>query len=56
MGCTVILWEHEELRYKGTVPQDFLPLIFHELVSSKPLTRYLKAFRIWHRIRGNIRK
>jgi hypothetical protein len=40
---------------KGTVQRDFLPRFFHEWVPPKALTRYLKAFQSWLRIRGNIR-
>jgi hypothetical protein len=35
-------------------PTRFLPLIFRELTPPKPLTRHLKAFQIWLRIREDV--
>ncbi len=40
---------------KGTVQRDFYLRFFHRWTSPKPLTQFLKAFRIKLRIRGYIR-
>jgi hypothetical protein len=40
--------------FKGTVPWDFYLRIFHWWTPLKPLTRFLKTFRIWLRIRWDI--
>jgi hypothetical protein len=40
---------------KGQSNEIFCLGLFYEWVSSKLLTLFLKAFRIWLRIRGNIR-
>ncbi len=42
--------------FKGTVPRDFrLRVFFHESVSPKPLSIPIEPFRIFSKIRGDIR-